>query len=186
MWNSETRTCSGNLCRSGSSMVREFFLPEDVGEQERRDGRVAPGETRSLQGRTAPRGPEGRPPGMGHFQPEEPQDSFHLDTHNLPGQDRAVWVADICSSSHPAPVHPPPTLTLCSGRRWLCPPWPHPSRKGEAPRPDRASQQARKPRQSPRQAMQEPRSDPEGSRCSSDGQDADSGAARGRPEEPGR
>lgn len=51
-------------------MVREFFLPEDVGEQERRDGRVAPGETCSPQGRTAPRGPEGRPPGVGHFQPE--------------------------------------------------------------------------------------------------------------------
>lgn len=34
--------------------------------------------------------------------------------------------------------------------------------------------------------MQELRSDPEGSRCSSDGQDADSGAARGHHKEPGK
>lgn len=28
--------------------MREFFLPEDVDEQERRDGRVAPGERAAL------------------------------------------------------------------------------------------------------------------------------------------
>lgn len=96
-------------------MVREFFLPEDVGEQERRDGEVAPGETHSPQSRTALRGPEVKPPGAGRFQPEGPQDRFHLDTHDLPEQDRAVWVADICSSSHPAPICPSPILALHSG-----------------------------------------------------------------------
>lgn len=47
VWKRDTRTCSGNLCRSGSSIVREFFLPEDVGKQESKDGRVTPGKTRS-------------------------------------------------------------------------------------------------------------------------------------------
>lgn len=63
--------------------MREFFLPEDVDEQERRDGRVAPGE------RAAPP-PEGL--GSGHqgwsiSSQRGPQGSFHLDTHRLQGHD---------------------------------------------------------------------------------------------------
>lgn len=47
VWKRETRTCSGNLCRSGSSIVREFFLPEHAGEQRKRGRRLIPGEVAS-------------------------------------------------------------------------------------------------------------------------------------------
>lgn len=41
-------------------------------------------EKHSPQSRTALRGPKVKPPGVGCFQPEGPQDRFHLDTHDLP------------------------------------------------------------------------------------------------------
>lgn len=51
VWKRETRTCSGNLCNSGSSIVREFFLPKYRGEQKKKDRRFTPGKILCLPGR---------------------------------------------------------------------------------------------------------------------------------------
>lgn len=66
--------------------MREFFLPEDVDEQERRDGRVAPKETRSPPEQDHLPRAWGQAEGWGVSSQRGPQGSFHLDTHQLRGR----------------------------------------------------------------------------------------------------
>ena len=69
--------------------MREFFLPEDAGKQEGKDGRVTPGKTRSRQRSTTHQGPAqlSKSDRRELFSARGAPGSFYLDTHHISGQD---------------------------------------------------------------------------------------------------
>lgn len=104
---------------------RSSFLK--TGKQGERDGSGARRNTACRAGLPSEGPRSSRQAGC--FQPEGPQDRFHLDTTTLLRAGPAVRVADTCSSSHPAPICPSPTRTPLRVKMALST-LPHPSSKG--------------------------------------------------------
>lgn len=69
--------------------MREFFLPEDVGKQESKDGSHTRKNMQPASAAPPTKGLRSRPSQTagGCFQPEGLRDSFYLDTHHISGQD---------------------------------------------------------------------------------------------------